>query len=68
MPLTNFENIMNAMGLIEASIPMVAKVIVTLKSGKKIDLTELVAQTKKVVDDKLAEAADHLASPGSNDG
>lgn len=63
----NFDNIMNAMGLINASIPMVAKVIVTLKSGKKIDLTELVAQTQKVVDDKLAEAADHLAKPGSSD-
>ena len=62
MPL-NFENIMNAMGLINAAIPSVAKVIVKLKSGKEIDLTELVAQTKKIVDDKLAEAAEHLAKP-----
>jgi hypothetical protein len=63
MPL-NFENIMNAMGLINAAIPSVAKVIVKLKNGKEIDLTELVAQTKKIVDDKLAEAAEHLAKPG----
>ncbi len=63
MPL-NFENIMNAMGLINAAIPSVAKVIVKLKNGKEIDLTELTEQTKKIVDDKLAEAAEHLAKPG----
>lgn len=63
MPL-NFENIMNAMGLINAAIPSVAKVIVKLKNGKEIDLTELTEQTKKIVDDKLAEAAAHLAKPG----
>ena len=63
MPL-NFENIMNAMGLINAAIPSVAKVIVKLKNGKEINLTEFVAQTKKIVDDKLAEAAAHLAKPG----
>ncbi|MCK5318254.1 MAG: hypothetical protein KAJ55_10080 [Anaerolineales bacterium] len=63
MPL-NFENIMNAMGLINAAIPSVAKVIVKLKNGKEIDLTELTEQTRKIVDDKLAEAAEHLAKPG----
>jgi len=62
---TNFENIMKAMGLINAAIPAVAKVIITLKgSGEEIDLTELVASTQKIVDDKLAEAAEHLAKPG----
>ena len=60
---TNFENIMNAMGLINAAIPAVARVVVTLKGGKQIDLTELVAHTQKVVDDRLAEAAEHLAKP-----
>lgn len=59
----NFENIMNAMGLINAAIPAVARVVVTLKGGKQIDLTELVAQTQKVVDDRLKEAAEHLAKP-----
>ena len=61
---TNFENIINAFGLINAAIPSVAKIIVKLKNGKEIDLAELVEQTKKIVDDKLAEAAAHLAKPG----
>jgi len=60
----NFENIINAFGLINAAIPGVAKIIVKLKNGKEIDLAELVEQTKKIVDDKLAEAAEHLAKPG----
>lgn len=60
---TTFENIMEAMGLINASIPAVAKIIVTLKNGKEIDLTELVALTQGILDDKLAEAAEHLAKP-----
>lgn len=60
---TNFENITNALGLINVALPSAIKIIVKLKGGKEIDLGELVAETKKVVDDKLAEAAEHLAKP-----
>lgn len=61
---TNFENIVNAMGLINAALPSVVKVIVKLKGGEEVDLSELVADTQKIIDDKLAEAAEHLAKPG----
>ena len=62
MPL-NFENVMNGMGLLNAAIPGVVKIIATLSDGSEIDLTDLVAKTQKVVDDKLKEAAEHLAKP-----
>ncbi len=63
--MSKFENIVNAFGLINAAIPGVAKVIVTLKNGKEIDLSALIKSTEDIIAEKLKEAAEHLAKPGS---
>lgn len=66
--MSKFENIVNAFGLINAAIPSVAKVIVTLKNGKEINLNDLIKSTENIIAEKLKEAQEHLAKPGSSDG
>jgi len=55
------DKLLNAFGLINAAIPSVAKIIITLTNGDSMNLQELTEETKDIVEQKLKEAAEHLA-------
>lgn len=59
--MSKIENILNGFALFNAAIPGIAKIIVTLKDGREIDIGELVNLTNDIVEQKLKEAQDHLA-------
>jgi len=55
------EKIMAGLELFNAAMPGIAKIVVTLQGGKEIELQDLVQKTKEIVEERLKEAADHLA-------
>jgi len=59
--MNNTENLLKAFGLINAAIPSVASIIVKLKNGREMNLKELTEETESIVEQKLREAAEHLA-------
>jgi len=58
--MSKTENILNGFALFNAAIPGIAKIIVTLKDGREIDIGELVNLTNEIVEKKLKEAQEHL--------
>ena len=59
--MSKSENLINAFGLINAAIPSIARIIITLKNGDEMNLQELTEETEDIVEQKLKEAAEHLA-------
>lgn len=60
---TTLENITAGMNLINVAIPGITSLIVTLRSGKTIDLVALMADTDKRVAETIAEGEAFLAEP-----
>jgi len=61
MPKTKAENILEIINLVNVAIPGVASIIVSLKSGKKIDLKELHDKTDAEFQATIDEANKFLA-------
>jgi len=58
---SSVENITNAIGLINLAIPGITSIIVSLKSGKQIDLQALLEDTNKRVQEIIDTGEDFLA-------
>ena len=63
MPI-NLENIAKGVEIISAVFPSVAGIIVTLKNGQKVDLTDLLNDTEDVANEKIDQANEFLKRPG----
>lgn len=65
---TKLENIEKGMELFNAVFPSIAGLIITLKNGKEINVTQLLADTDQFAKKKIDEANEFLDRPGSSDG
>ena len=59
--MSKTDNLIYALGLINGAIPSVARIIITLTNGDSINLKDLTQETEDIVEQKLKEAAEHLA-------
>ena len=59
--MSKTENIVNGIALFNAALPSIAKIVVTLSDGTELNLSDLVAETEEIVEQKLKEAEEHLA-------
>jgi len=61
MPASRIENITRALNLINLAIPGITAIVVSLKSGKQVDLQALLDDTNKRVQDIIDKGEDFLA-------